>query len=106
LCLSEADLFLLVIYRTYIFKTNCPIGLKNKFCCLISHLNGGLLWMRWWTSGFRKKWRISWLTESLLVSQVRTCSVEKIILHGWEQSTTHNASVVVSRTHLHVTPGR
>ena len=30
--LSEAGLFLLVIYRTYIFKTNCPIGLKNKFC--------------------------------------------------------------------------
>jgi hypothetical protein len=30
---------------------------------------GGFLWMRWWTSGFRKKWGISWLAEELLASQ-------------------------------------
>jgi hypothetical protein len=29
--------------HTHIFKTNCPIGLKNVFFCRISHLSGGLL---------------------------------------------------------------
>jgi hypothetical protein len=38
----------------------------------------GLLWMRSWTFGFHRVWRISWLAEDLLASQEWLCSMELV----------------------------
>jgi hypothetical protein len=37
---------------------------------------GGLLWIWWWTFGFRKMWGLSWPAEELSGSQEKLCSVE------------------------------
>jgi hypothetical protein len=37
---------------------------------------GRLLWMRWWTFGFRKMRGVSWLGEELLAYQEGLCYVE------------------------------
>ena len=39
---------------------------------------GGLLSIRWWTFGFHKKKRISWVAEELLASQKGVCSMELV----------------------------
>jgi len=101
---------LVYFYWLYIghtpLKQTVPFVWKINFVVTFPTWVGGLLWMRWWVSGFHKRWRISWLGESLLASQERICSMELIIPHGWEQSGPRYASVVGSQTHLHVTLGR
>ena len=42
---------------------------------------GGLLWRRWWTFGFHKMRRISWVAEDLLASQEGLCSMQLISYH-------------------------
>jgi hypothetical protein len=37
---------------------------------------GGHLWVREWTFGFHKMWRISWLAANQLASQEGLCSME------------------------------
>jgi len=47
-------------------------------CTVAWSATGGLLWVRWWTSGFHKMWGISWLAEELLASQEGLCSMELV----------------------------
>jgi hypothetical protein len=39
--------------------------------------SGGLLWTRWWTSGFLKMLGISWVATQLAASQEGLSSVSK-----------------------------
>ena len=58
--------------------------LRNMNTCLGPGLiiwietGGGQMWMRCWTFGFHKTWRISWLTGSRLAAQEWLCSMELV----------------------------
>jgi hypothetical protein len=39
---------------------------------------GGLLCIRWWTFGFHKMQRISWVAEDVSASQEGLCSMELV----------------------------
>ena len=53
--------------------------------CIVFHwlrtgTGGGLLWMRWWISGFRKMRGISWLAANLLATQEGICSAHYLVI--------------------------
>jgi hypothetical protein len=52
------------------------VGLWNGLGWFRIETGGGHLWMREWTFGFRKMWRLSWLAANRLDSQEGFCCME------------------------------
>jgi hypothetical protein len=66
---------------------------------------GGLLWKRYWTSGFHKMRGISWPSEELLASQEGLCSMELVIPRqntrwSWQQIGKDTQGTILAYSHV------